>query len=68
MNECSNSYGEFARIKPNTPKSTVSQRLCAIIFCIFQMVKKDKERAFRDELDDLIKKFREVSSEVMQKQ
>jgi hypothetical protein len=32
------------------------------------MVKKDKERAFRDELDDLIKKFREVSSEVMQKQ
>ncbi len=32
------------------------------------MIKKDKERAFKDELDDLIKRFRETSSEVMQKQ
>lgn len=32
------------------------------------MIKKDKELAFKGELDTLIKRFRETSSEVMQKQ
>ena len=32
------------------------------------MIKKDKELAFKAELDTLVKRFRETSSEVMQKQ
>ena len=32
------------------------------------MIKKDKELAFKGELDTLVKRFRETSSEVMQKQ
>ena len=65
MNECNESFGDFSRLKPSTPKSTVRT---SCINHYSKMIKKDKERAFKGELDDLIKKFRETSQEVIQKQ
>lgn len=64
LNECSNQIQSFSKIPTNNPKSTVR----AISRLFNQNLKRDKEKAFKSNLEDLTRRFQKTSQQIKEKE